>query len=192
MNGLTVTWKTLAVAVLLLFSLNKSLAQVPLGHSSSRNLLQNGDFTRGLDGWRFETWKNNVAKASVDPNVTHAGRPSVRIDQTVATDSSVTQVVQLKPDRRYRLSGWIKTANIVKPPLETQRKGDEGASIGILGGYQKSLSVLDTRDWTPVILDFTTTKTKTEFRLGPRLGHYGKLVTGTAWFAELSLVELGR
>jgi hypothetical protein len=191
MNGSTVAWKTLAVAVLLLLPHTKCPAQVQLGHSS-RSLLENGEFTRGLDGWRFETWKNNVAKAAVDPNVMHNGRPSIRIDQTLATDSSVTQIVRLKPDRRYRLSGWVKTENIVKPEIANQRKGEEGASIGILGGYQKSISVLGTQNWTPVILDFTTTKAKTEIRLGPRLGHYGKLVTGTAWFAELSLVELGR
>lgn len=190
MNGSMVAWKALAVAVCFFTLRDGSLAVGPLDRS--RNLLQNAAFEQGLDGWRFEAWKNKAARAVRDPNVTHNGRPSIRVDHPEATDSSVTQILDLKPNKRYRLSGWVKTQNIVKPAIASQRPGDEGASIGILAAYEKSRSVLATQDWTYVSMDFTTTKEKTHIRLGPRLGHHGKLVTGTAWFAEMSLVELPR
>ena len=40
-------------------------------------------------------------------------------------------------------------------------------------------------------VDFTTGQ-ETSIEIGARLGHYSALVTGTAWFADMSLVELGR
>jgi hypothetical protein len=173
--------KSLVVAVWLI------IAQQP----KAPNLLKNPAFENGLEGWEFSAWKDKVAKAVPDPKVTHDGRPGIRIDHPNATDSHIAQVVTLKPNTRYRLSGWIKTENVVKPEIADQRPGEEGASLGILGGYVKSKSVLATQDWTRVSLEFTT-DAKTEVKLGPRLGHYGKKVTGTAWFADLSLVEIRR
>ena len=153
------------------------------------NLLKNPTFEKGTEGWDFSAWRDRVAKALKDPVETHAGHSCIRIDQPKPTDSSITQAVTLKPNTRYRLSGWIKTNNVVKPAIAKQRPGEEGASLTIQGGYEKTASVIGTRDWTHVALDFTT-KDKTNLKLGPRLGHYGKLVSGTAWFADISLVEL--
>jgi len=152
------------------------------------NLLKNPTFEKGTEGWKFEAWYDRVAKAVKDPQVNHLGRLSIRVDQPKPTDSSLNQAVTLKPDTRYRLSG-IKTHNVVKPDIAKQRPGAEGASLTIMGGYEKTPSVTGTNDWTYVSLDFTT-KAKTDLKIGCRLGHYGRLVTGTAWFSEISLVEL--
>jgi hypothetical protein len=191
MNASSVAWRrTLATAAACLITLHSgSLAVGPAWQT--RGLLSNAAFERGLDGWRFEAWKDKVAKAVPDPQVPHGGRPSIRVDHPEVTDSSLTQIVKVKPNTRYRLSGWIKTHNVVKPELDYQRPGKEGASLGIVGGYEKSPSVTGTQNWTLVSMDFDS-KSRTSVRIGPRLGHYGKKVTGTAWFADLSLVELGR
>lgn len=190
MNASKVAWRTLATAAACLITLHcGSLAAGP--GWPSRSLFANTAFERGMEGWRYEAWKNKVAKAMSDRQVTHAGRPSIRIDHPEPTDSWLTQIVKVKPNTRYRLSGWIKTDNVVKPEIANQRKGNEGASLGILQAYEKSTSVTGTQDWTLVSMDFDS-KARTSVRIGPRLGHHGKLVTGTAWFADLSLVELGR
>jgi hypothetical protein len=44
--------------------------------------------------------------------------------------------------------------------------------------------------WTKMTVEFTTKDTD-EIRVGPSLGTDPVFVTGTAWFADLSLVELG-
>ena len=180
-------WNTLAASAWIFALHCESFAQQPAGQAP--NLLKNPTFEKGTESWAFSAWRDRVAKAVKDPNVTHVGHSSIRIDQPKATDSSLTQAVTLKPETRYRLSGWIKTNNVVKPAIEKQRPGEEGASLTILGGYEKTASVIGTEDWMHVSMDFTT-KAKTDLKLGPRLGHYGKLVTGTAWFADISLVEL--
>jgi hypothetical protein len=173
--------------VCLLILCSRSEAQQAV--RSGPNLLQNADFEKGTDGWKFQAWQDRVAKAVKDPQVSHLGKPSVRIDQPKPTDSALVQALTLKPRTRYRLEGWIKTSNVVKPNIPKQRPGTEGASLTVMGNYQKTASVLDTHDWTRVTLDFVTAD-KTDYRIGCRLGHYGKLVTGTAWFADVSLVEL--
>ncbi len=156
------------------------------------NLLKNGDFHRGMDGWRFAAWEDRVAKAEIDTEAAPFGRKCVRVTQPNPTDSSLSQEVSLKPGRRYRLSGWIKTQDVRKWEDPKQRKGEEGASLTILGGYEKTPSVIGTQDWTQVSMDFTLKPGVTKVKLGPRLGHYGKRATGTAWFADLTLVELKR
>jgi hypothetical protein len=42
-----------------------------------------------------------------------------------------------------------------------------------------------------VVGDFTTGK-ETETKFGLRLGFYSGLTTGTAWFADVRITELGR
>src|SRR4051794_11764763 len=72
------------------------------------NLLQNGDFSNGTEGWMFNA-HNKQGKVQADSSVSHDGKPSVRIDNVTADDSHLSQVVAVKPGTRYRLSGWIKT-----------------------------------------------------------------------------------
>jgi hypothetical protein len=48
--------------------------------------------------------------------------------------------------------------------------------------------LVGTQPWTPVSVEFTTTGDPT-IRVGPSLGTDATFATGTAWFAELKLVE---
>jgi hypothetical protein len=48
--------------------------------------------------------------------------------------------------------------------------------------------LVGTQPWTPVSVEFTTTNDPT-IRVGPSLGTDATFATGTAWFAELKLVE---
>lgn len=126
--------------------------------------------------------------AAIDTEQRHDGHPSVRVDNLTAKASGLVQKVSLKPSTRYRLSGWIKAVKIVKANGETN--GDIGAGLGVILWFEHSNWVSDTKDWVYASMDFTTNR-DTDLKVGPWLGHYGKQVTGTAWFADLSLIELG-
>src|ERR1700677_1394470 len=76
------------------------------------NLLNNGDFSNGIQGWELHAWSGQGA-AAPDPAETRDGKPSIRIDNVAYEDTSLKQKVALKPATRYRLSGWIKTKNVV-------------------------------------------------------------------------------
>jgi len=153
------------------------------------NLFANATFENGTEGWKLTAWREKGI-AEKDDQKTPTGHDSIRIESPIMTDSHLTQEIAVKPQTLYRLSGWIKTENVVKPEAPKQRPGEAGACLAISGGYDKTPDVFGTKDWTFVTVDISS-KARSKFTVGPRLGFYGKLVTGTAWFTDVSLVELG-
>ncbi len=149
------------------------------------NLLVNGSFAMGTQGWQLRAFASKGTMAD-DPDVKHGVHGSLRVENSGADDTFVGQKVTVKPLTRYRLTGWIKTKDVTL----IDHKAKEGASLSVLGGFENTESVAKTKGWTRVTLDFDTGP-KTEVEVGPRLGHHGSKVIGTAWFAELSLIELG-
>jgi hypothetical protein len=100
----------------------------------------------------------------------------------------VKQKVTVKPNMKYRLTGYIKTKDVA----EVKREGKQGATLSLGGGsFVKTEIVAKTSSWSRVSLEFATGN-ETEMELGPRIGHFAALTTGTAWFADLSLDELGK
>lgn len=157
------------------------------GNAADRNdnLLVNASFEKGTDGWQLRAFASK-GQMAVDLNEKHGASGSLRIENSGADDTFVGQKVVVKPPARYRLTGWIKTKDVT--PIE--HNGKEGASLSLFGSFEKSQSVVKTKGWTRVTLDFDT-GSKTEVEVGPRLGHHASKAIGTAWFADLSLVELG-
>ena len=153
------------------------------------NLFENATFEKGTEGWKLSAWREK-AIAAKDEQSTHTGHSSIRIESPKMTDTHLTQQIFVKPQTLYRLSGWIKTENVVKPEGPPQRGGAAGACLAIEGGYEKTQDVFGTKDWTFVSVDISS-GARSSLTVGARLGHYGKLVTGAAWFADMSLVESG-
>jgi hypothetical protein len=149
-----------------------------------RNLLTNGDFEKELEGWEFHA-HGKVGQCVVDPNEHHDGKPVLRIENASPDDSFLRQRVVVRPKTSYRLSGWIKTNDVG----DMDPRSATGASLSIEGGFLKTESLTKTQPWKHVTLDFTT-RAETEITVGPRLGHYGRKMSGTAWFAEVTLEEV--
>lgn len=175
---------TILVAVLLGAILTCPAAGA-LKDQDSRNLLTNGSFEKGTEAWSFHSHRSS-GEVTEDTEVKHGGKPTIRINNPQSDDSLLTQKVTVKPFTRYRLTGWIKTKDVGS----MDRNSKDGASLAIRGGFLKTQSISKTSGWKRVTLEFST-KTDTEIEVGPRLGHHGAVVSGTAWFADLSLVELG-
>lgn len=151
------------------------------------NLLVNGSFEKGAEGWDLSP-QNNKVTVTADPQQLHEGRPSIRIDNVEVVFSSFTQAVELKPLTRYRLSGWIKAGKIIAGDEKLQ--AGVGASLNINGVRERTPNVSDTKDWVHASVSFTT-KMDANTRVGLKLSDYGKAVHGTVWLADLSLVEIG-
>jgi hypothetical protein len=166
----------------------RCLAQLPplSGDPQHPNLFVNGSFEKGMEGW--ELWSfHKVGKVSIDSEQKHDGHPSLRIDNDVADDTLALQTVTLKPFTRYRFEGWIKATKIKN---EGVGKGSSGASLSLYGVDQRSQWFSDAKDWQHASMEFTTGD-KAEVKLGPHIGYGFKKSTGTGWFADLSLTELG-
>lgn len=164
-----------------------SFAQAQQAVGVPGNLLENSNFENGTKGWVLHSIAGPEGTMAMDETVKHSNRPSLRVDNAKASDTVVGQKVPVKPNTRYRMTAFIKTKDVTP----VKRGGKEGASFAVYGQFLKTESVQGTKVWTRVTHEFNTGG-ETELEIGPRLGHSGNFVTGTAWYADLSLVELGK
>src|SRR3954463_6431976 len=102
-QGLTAALLTVALS---------SFAFAAVSDGSKPNLLVNGDFSKGIEGWDFNA-NRKQGQATPDAAEKHEGHPSVRIDNLGADDSHLSQKVTVKPATRYRLTGWARTRGVV-------------------------------------------------------------------------------
>jgi hypothetical protein len=156
----------------------------PENREEGPNLLLNGSFEQGTAHWELLNWGKH-SRMQLDPGEAHEGHPSLRVENFVVGHSFVRQVLTGKAHTHYRLSGYIKTRNI-EPSKHTETSGAL-VMAGRLGAYS---SLLDgTREWTEVSVEFTTNEDPL-IHVGPSIGTDSTFARGTAWFAELKLVEL--
>jgi hypothetical protein len=198
---------TLAAAVLLAALIQSTgWSQQPV--DPKLNLLTNGDFANGLTGWELLSFgKQGTAvviqpgavvvdnlkpqaagQTAPDPTEIHNGKPSAKIENLTPDDTSIKQKVTVKANTRYRLAGWVKTKNIEGKGM--QAKHPNGACLCLMGGFEKSPSIDRTKGWTYLTYEFNS-GTRTDVMIGARIGHYATPFKGTAWFSDISLVEIG-
>ncbi len=200
------SWKVFAAFLISAFV--HSAAWCQQSPDAKANLLTNGDFKKGMEGWELLSFgkqgQANVVKPedvmvdglkpraagqpAPDPTEIRDGKPSLKIDNMNPDDTAVKQKVTVKPATRYRLSGWIKTKGVEAKNMMVKKP--TGASLCLMGGFEKSEDVLRTKGWTYVKYEFSS-GTRSEIVVGARIGIYATPVKGTAWFSDISLVELG-
>ena len=163
------------------------------------DIIRNGYFESESDGhpaqWNPVTHSGRGKFSLV--NGGHTGGRSVQISSDGGGDLSWATRVRVKPHTDYRLTGWIKTENLVKI------RGARGAMFNIhelqdpVGGGTPAIS--GTKDWTQVELTFNTGALET-ITINCLYGGWGRC-TGTAWFDDVTLTpapgagfagELGR
>ncbi len=75
------------------------------------NLLVNGDFEKGLDGWDpFWTRETGAGKAAFDPAVRHGGAQALRLEHTGRKDWSLSSSLTLdvQPGEIFELTAWVR------------------------------------------------------------------------------------
>ncbi len=159
-----------------------------LGHAAAQqptvvktNLLTNPSFENGLEGWTLSAYQKRGTVA-VDTVEKHDGKSSIRIENPSGDDSFLQQTVAVKPRTRYRLTGYLKTKDVVV-------KGT-GATLSLAGGYEHTEAFSGKQNWKKVSFEFDS-GAQESIKVGPRLGHHSSMAMGTAWFDELQLIELG-
>jgi len=151
---------------------------------STKNLLVNGDFTKGTEGWTLNATQK-VGKMPIDETEKHGEKPSLRIDNIAGDDTHLKQTVTVEPETRYRLEGYIRTKDL----QSVSRTGKGGAQLVLDNSWQRSVTISKTKSWTKVSVVIVS-GAETQIDVGARLGY--DLVTGTAWFADLTMVKLGK
>ena len=163
------------------FVLEKTLETKVL---SGRKLpLSNAGFEAGNKDWRFQAWKGSP-KVKIDKHVAYSGKKSVRIKGTAGGWDSVGVVIRnnvgfsLSPDKRYRLSGWIKTEDVENDAfIRIKVKYEDGKT-----GYFSTSTLNETGNWEMVSKEFQPRARNEIVYLACQL--VGK---GIVWFDDLSL-----
>ncbi len=150
------------------------------------NLLPNASFEEQRDGqptaWRAATHSGRGQLAIAD--ISHSGGHSAKISSDAGDDVSWAAQVPVKPRTDYRLTGWIKTENVLKLGAA------HGAMLNVhemqdpVRGGTRALA--GDNDWTQVELNFNSAE-MTQVTINCLLGGWGR-VKGIAWFDDLELI----
>lgn len=196
-------------SAVLLFVFSPAIGWSQQSVDPKSNLLTNGDFKKGMEGWELLSFgKQGTAtvvkpedvlvdglkarpagQPAPDPTDIRDGKPSLKIDNMAPDDTAVKQKVTVKPATRYRLAGWIKAKGVEAKNMMVKKP--TGACLCLMGAFEKSEDIIRTKGWTYVKYEFSS-GTRSEIVVGLRIGFYATPVKGDAWFSDISLVELGR
>ncbi|MBN2531503.1 MAG: aryl-sulfate sulfotransferase [Spirochaetales bacterium] len=139
--------------------------------------------------WNFDAYEVKNSKFLLEKKEARSGKKSVKIVSVQENDSQWFQIINLEPQTMYRLSGWIKTKDI---PLDSTVPAAGASLVADLGkaGYFVTQDVKGTTDWTFCSIDFFSGNAiKVKIQL--RLGFYGAITTGTAWFDDICVKKIG-
>jgi hypothetical protein len=154
--------------------------------------LRNGDFESALGKYLYGWNGSSHAMYYRDSLLTGIDNSrSLCIHNPAPHDVFVYQEVKLRPNTEYILDGWIRGENIVLC------QGMTGASLVVYDAdkpdYYNGItleSLCGTFDWTRVSTKFLTGKTGNVV-VACRLGFFCSLVTGKAWFDNISIHQEG-
>ncbi|MGB8958352.1 MAG: alpha-L-arabinofuranosidase C-terminal domain-containing protein [Candidatus Aminicenantales bacterium] len=148
--------------------------------------IANGSFEemdgRNPKGWTPRSWQRDGDAAFAVEPTGHAGDRSAAISSEKGADASWVATVPVRPYSRYRLSGWIKTENLVPGT-------GRGAQINVDGEEAwRTAAVTGTQDWTRAEIEFDA-GANDALEVTCLFGGWGKS-TGKAWFDDLELTRL--
>jgi alpha-N-arabinofuranosidase len=132
-------------------------------------------------GWRQSTWQGKGTFTFAENGRT--GRRCVQISSQQGADIGWAANVAVQPHSTYRLSGWIKTQNVVSP---SEGRAGRGALLNLHSIQGVATQALrGTNDWTQVEIVFET-GADDMVQINCLFGGWG-LSTGTAWYDDLCL-----
>ncbi|WP_053376444.1 polysaccharide lyase family 8 super-sandwich domain-containing protein [Paenibacillus sp. FJAT-27812] len=172
-------------------------ASIAVAADPPQNVIPNGSFEETRTTARNK-WTDNIEPvgwtewypsgnpiASVDSSVYREGSKSVRIDAPTSSRGSIGATVQVTPGKSYKLSVWMKTANVVSENgvfVRTQYLTSTGSKVS---DGPKTVVLKGTEDWTKHEAVMTVPATASKLKIEPFL----ETGTGTAWFDDLRLEE---
>ena len=155
--------------------------------ADQKNLLQNGDFAKGSedqpDLWRTEAWINSpeAFQAHWHYDADHPDQSQLEVDNLQSNDARWMQPLTLAPGW-YQLSVDIRTENVGTTL--------SGATISIMEDGIMSPELHGTSDWQRETLYLKVGGQGADVDVALRVGGFGSLNTGKAFFRNASLVKI--
>lgn len=151
------------------------------------NLITNPGFEEGgyaptsyPSGWSFTSGYGT--SLGVWDQIAHSGQHSVRINATGPDDANWLQSVAAPVNTPLYLGGWIRSAGIQR----VGQPSSPGATVSVLGRWDQPAPTLGSTPWHSVGMSFISDVSP--LLIAPRLGFWGGLASGTAWYDDLVLV----
>ncbi len=171
---------TLLCATFLAIALAPSLA------CAAQNLLKNGDLSAGSedqpDDWRIEAWIQKPESFEThwhSPSPPEAGE--LEVNNLEANDGRWMQSLSLTP-------GWYEMSVEVR----TEKVGDTetGATISVMEDGIMSADIHGTAGWQRLSLYMKVGEKGADVDIALRVGGFGSLNTGRAFFRRASLIKI--
>ncbi len=168
-------------------SVNMICFKAVVDSSDTKDLLINGGFE--LEGsptlpysWRPVEW-GGAYRAALETDLARGGKRCVLLESSEGADCAWTQNVSVKPYSTYRLSGWIRTANV------TAGTG-KGAFLNVQEVQGPTTPPLTgTNDWVRVEMRFKSGEQK-RVQVNCLLGGWGRS-RGKSWYDDVKLELVG-
>ena len=147
--------------------------------------IENTDFSETYSdgiptGWYAEAWYDEGGEYNID-TVQKDGETCLHIVNYQDNDVRLCKEIAVEPNSYYRISCDIKT-------LVVEYGG--GANVSVVDTFAASEPVYKTDDWTRAELIGRTERGMDSMTVCLRLGGYGSLSIGEAWFKNFSVTKL--
>src|SRR5579864_713513 len=179
------------VAVAALLALTLALALVcagaaPAHEGVARNLLVNGDFTRGsgdsVDAWRTDAWILTPGTTDYSRIPPHDGQPAeLKVFTHRDNDARWAQPLSLGPGCYY-ISAEARTEDVLTFMV--------GANVSVLEDGIKSEDLKGTKGWQRIGLYLKIPARGADIDVALRLGGYMNLSRGAAFFRNASVIKV--
>ena len=147
--------------------------------------IENADFSDTYSdgipsGWYAEAWYDEGGEYDIE-TVQKDGETCLHIVNYQDNDVRLCKEIAVEPNSYYRISCEIKT-------LVVEYGG--GANVSVVDTFAASEPVYKTDDWTRAELIGKTDRDMESMTVCLRLGGYGSLSIGEAWFKDFSVTKL--
>ncbi|MBO6060807.1 MAG: hypothetical protein J6P98_01640, partial [Clostridia bacterium] len=168
-----------------------ALAALPVNAERSKSLIVNGDFEQyGAsdlfpDGWTCHSYEaeyeNDPENASVRCEEQEGHGSVVYMSAKAEDDVALYQEIAVEPSSLYRLTCQVKTRGV---------ENGNGANIALRDIIAASEGVYGDTDWTELELVGRTGPAQTYMIVSCRIGGYGMVAKGEAWFDNFTAEKI--
>ena len=148
--------------------------------------VRNGSFTDGSGDapadWRNEAWSRDGVEFGWTPPPAGAASGSIAMRNVVPNDTRWCQAIAVEPGATYRVAVRARTSGI--------GTAASGAHIAIEPRVADSADLRGTQDWQPLEI-VARAGDESQWDLCLRLGSYANLNTGSAWFTDVTVTQIG-
>lgn len=169
------------------FALALVLALMGAVALADEQLVKNGGFDEVSDSglpadWDYEAWFTEEALGLARIEALEGNDAAYLFCGPGGNDARLLQQLKVKPNAYYKLTCRVRTENVVD---------GAGANISVNGSLARSEGIFGTSvGWVEVELVGKTGRGQKELAVCVRLGGYGALSEGSAWFDDVRVEKL--